>query len=87
MKYLLAILLLSGCAALNAPTPIRNDVRVIIKAPQGYKDENKLGTTTYLPTMNTCVITLRQYPECLLHEIRHCFEGQWHDARPNSEDC
>jgi len=40
-----------------------------------------------LPTMNTCVITLRQYPECLLHEIRHCFEGQWHDARPNSEDC
>lgn len=82
---LVALVVLSGCAY-EAPVPVRTDMRVIIKAPQAYAD-NKMGTATYMPAINTCIVTLRQYPECLLHEIRHCFEGQWHPGRTSDEDC
>ena len=34
-----------------------------------------------------CQILLRKYPECLLHEVRHCFEGEWHPGRETDEDC
>lgn len=34
-----------------------------------------------------CVIRLRKYPRCLLHEIRHCVEGNWHEGRITTEDC
>lgn len=32
-------------------------------------------------------ITLRKYPICLLHEIRHATEGDWHKGRESDEDC
>lgn len=35
----------------------------------------------------SCIITLRTYPICLLHEIRHCTEGDWHAGRNSDEDC
>lgn len=38
-------------------------------------------------TGNTCVIYLRSYPQCLAHEVRHCFEGNWHEGRHTDEDC
>ncbi len=34
-----------------------------------------------------CVIELTKYPRCLLHEIRHCFEGNWHEGRETTKDC
>lgn len=35
-----------------------------------------------------CEIILKRYPVCLLHEIRHCIEGDWHPRdEPNTEDC
>jgi len=34
-----------------------------------------------------CQILLREYPECLLHEVRHCIEGDWHPGRETDEDC
>jgi hypothetical protein len=36
---------------------------------------------------NVCRITLRRYPECLAHEVRHCFEHDWHPGRRTGEDC
>jgi hypothetical protein len=38
-------------------------------------------------TDTECAIVLKQYPVCLLHEVRHCLEGQWHGDKPSSEDC
>jgi len=37
-------------------------------------------------TDTECAIVLKQYPVCLLHEVRHCLEGQWHGGN-SSEDC
>lgn len=34
-----------------------------------------------------CHITLREYPLCLAHEVRHCFEGDWHPGYRTGEDC
>ena len=34
-----------------------------------------------------CQILLRKYPECLLHEMRHCIEGDWHPGRETDWDC
>ena len=34
-----------------------------------------------------CQILLREYPECLLHEVRHCIEGDWHKGRETDWDC
>ena len=86
VSVLLALLLLTGCAYVP-PVPVRNDMRIILRAPEQYQDPNVLGTATYLAAWNLCVITLREYPQCLLHEIRHCFEGQWHPDRDTTEDC
>lgn len=35
-----------------------------------------------------CVITLKQYPICLNHELKHCFEDHWHSPEDkNGEYC
>ena len=34
-----------------------------------------------------CKITLKNYPKCLAHEVRHCIESHWHDSKPNGEYC
>lgn len=35
----------------------------------------------------SCTVILRKYPECLLHEVRHCTEGNWHEGRESTQDC
>jgi hypothetical protein len=86
VKHLLAVLLavlLTGCAYVP-PVPVRDDVRIVLRA---HNHPTAWGTATYLPAWNLCIITLREYLQCLLHEIRHCFEGQWHPGRDTVEDC
>lgn len=34
-----------------------------------------------------CVIYLRQYPKCLSHEVRHCYEGNWHEGTNSQLYC
>lgn len=85
---LLAVLLLSGCAVFDAPPePEIKRSTFSLYVQEGDLPANVNGMATYYETLNVCVIVLREYPVCLLHEIRHCIEGQWHDDRPNSEDC
>jgi hypothetical protein len=81
----LLALALTGCAY-TPPEPVRTDMRVILRE-MDHEDQAVAGTATYLPPINTCVVTLREYPQCLLHELRHCFEGQWHPGRTSDEDC
>jgi hypothetical protein len=82
---------LTGCAAFDAPvynvehTQFKLTIRVDPNLPR-----NINGEAALLEFMGQkhCVITLRQYPMCLLHELRHCVEGHWHDPKvANSEDC
>lgn len=82
---LLACLLLTGCDSFySEPKPT-------LKYP-GFVMTIKVDPN--LPTLGLaeltpgiCKITLREYPVCLLHEVRHCTEGLWHEGRETDEDC
>lgn len=78
-------MIVAGCAY-HPPVPIRHNVNVIIKTDIPLKP-GVLGISVYNHKSNTCIVMLREYPICLLHELRHCFEGEWHPDRPSDEDC
>ena len=88
-----AALALSACTVgnHNSNTTIydikRSNFQVTVVEQPSKLADNVLGSATYLPASNHCVIILRQYPICLLHEIRHCLEGNWHEGRTSDEDC
>jgi hypothetical protein len=100
VKYLLLVLLLSACvnptdysqfSASRPPKLIYTQMQLIVlERPDDLKpDVNGTATILDFPDgQRMCVVNLRKYPQCLLHEIRHCTEGRWHDpAVPNDEDC
>jgi hypothetical protein len=87
IKLLLALtLLLSSCTTYDSPKILRSAFTLSITESDNLPP-NTLGTAVYHPSLNACIITLRKYPQCLLHEIRHCIEGDWHGDLPNTEDC
>jgi len=87
IKFMLAtflVLCLSGCSSLYEPKyNIERDFFVvkIVEDPELKTDGLAEWKQSY------CKITLKKYPKCLLHEMRHCIEGDWHDEKPNGQDC
>ena len=88
MRVLL-VLLLAGCEIFDAPKKpqivmpqFQFTVVDNAKLPEGIA-----GSATVFPNMKICVVALKDYPRCLLHEIRHCIEGKWHGDEPNGDDC
>lgn len=82
----LALVMLSGCSSFDAPKPVleRSTMRITVVESQNLPP-NVLGNATWHG--DWCVITLREYPTCLQHEVRHCLEGNWHYGRDTTEDC
>jgi len=99
MKLLLLALLLTACgdtgkstfSASKPPQSVHDTFELHIReVPEQLPRESVHGTATliHFPNKKLCVINLRKYPRCLLHEVRHCIEGDWHDPDvPNDEDC
>ena len=90
MKYLIILFVfLSGCSTFIEHNkvvqfPDRTISHIEIKKLKGGNPK----TLAYADiTGDTCVIYLRKYPQCLAHEIRHCYEGNWHEGRDSSEYC
>ena len=73
------LVLLTGCATQPQPA-IREatfSVRILDERPA-----NWAPSTAAMTYGSSRIEILRDYyPECLTHEIRHVFEGQWHDQR------
>jgi hypothetical protein len=99
MKYLALplALLLTGCATVDRVfgpaefSTITNSRFVLVVQENPAMPMNQQGEATWLdfgPGRDKhCIVTLKRYPVCLLHEIRHCIEGDWHGAFPNGDDC
>jgi len=99
MKLLLLVLLLTACGDTGKSTFSASKPPVIVhpqfhftiyERPEQLPAPNVNGTATLveLGGARMCIVNLREYPRCLLHEIRHCIEGDWHDPDvPNDEDC
>ena len=102
--YMSAVLALAGCAAFE-PEPYKLERTV---STISVKVDPMLGGTAGMGQLagnhnsgtlgeakvvgDHCYITLREYPACLAHEVRHCYEGAWHPAASdtfpgNSDDC
>lgn len=89
IRYLLiaCLTVVMGCALASdvikpPPQQLQTIFIVILKIDPNLPT---LGLAEMRP--GSCIITLRTYPICLLHEIRHCTEGQWHGNKKSSEDC
>ncbi|WGK60493.1 hypothetical protein QAO71_10350 [Halopseudomonas sp. SMJS2] len=88
-RLIVATVLVAGCAE----TPKRYDmqrteatvhIRVVERIPGR---TNLYGLSSCRD--GECEIWIRRsvYPKCLVHEIRHAFEGNFHPAGPSTEDC
>ena len=84
LVVLVALFLLAGCNTFDEPQKrienTRFDFTLHIN-PELKTDGLAVWSNT------TCTIYLKYYPICLAHELRHCIEGNWHDEKPNGEDC
>jgi len=89
MRIFLICLLLTGCAAFEPePYDIKHPVSTISITVDPMLKTQGLATVTG----DKCTVVLREYPVCLAHEIRHCFEGAWHPKASasfpgNDDDC
>lgn len=81
---LCGLLLLAGCDAFDPPAPVleRTASVITVEIDPGLKT---LGYARWSGAL--CTITLRKYPVCLQHEVRHCLEGDWHVGRDTTDDC
>ena len=90
-KVLFSILiLLSGCKPQGYSIKNNQFHVTLIESPQ-YLDSLSTPIRTIhglaMYQDGRCIIILREYPNCLLHEVRHCIEGDWHPGRDTLEDC
>lgn len=92
MKLFILILsiLLSSCTQFiehntRVDFPANTNMKIEIRKLKG-GNLNTLAYTEVYPN-NSCIIYLRNYPQCLSHEVRHCYEGDWHKGRKTDEDC
>lgn len=84
-RVLIAVLLvLCGCTAFSPPPPTLQRHTSVITV----KINPNLATEGWASWQGgVCTITLRKYPICLAHEVRHCLEGDWHPGSSSGEDC
>ena len=84
IRALLLCVLLTACTTLGAPRPVLERTASIINV----KIDQALPTLGHAQWVGQlCTITLREYPVCLQHEVRHCLEGDWHGNRASNRDC
>lgn len=88
---LLLVLALAGCGEQSIFDPPKAELKYkrfqIEITDTDSLPPNVLGTATWVEGANVCLIKLREYPRCLLHEMRHGIGGAWHGETKSEEDC
>ena len=90
-RLLLILILISGCTPQKEYSIQNTHFHLIIRESPQYLDSLSTPNRTLhgmaMYQDGRCIIILREYPNCLLHEMRHCIEGEWHPGRDTLEDC
>ena len=77
------LVMLTGCD--DQPKPKITEALVVIKIVDTPAPDWPAGSAAITRGSGTGLSTIEvlraHYPECLEHEIRHVFEGAWHDQR------
>ncbi len=85
---LIALIALQGCSVFDPirSQPLYSEVtaRVVLTDDM---PSDRHGFATWDGSVCTIYLKRSQYPYCMTHEMRHCFEHYWHDERPSNEDC
>lgn len=91
MKLILALLMLVITTGCTVPLyDIKTDrVVVVIDLVDETIVPGAYGTARWSSSHDFCRVQIRKdvYPACITHEIRHCFEGQFHPGRHSVVDC
>lgn len=77
------LVMLTGCD--DQPKPAITEALVVVKIVETPGHDWPAGSAAITRGSGTGLSTIEilrdYYPECLTHEIRHVFEGAWHDQR------
>lgn len=95
MRFMCLMILfsVSGCVLTPQPTfknVKQTEVKLTIVETDKFKTIPVPGEVIHAESDigdGFCHIRLKKYPKCLLHEIRHCFEGDYHKGESSDEDC
>lgn len=83
MGVLIAMLALAGCS--DTPPPKIDSAFFEVVILDEPKPDWQLGTVAMTYGVGTGVsrieILRSYYPDCITHEVRHVFEGDWHGER------
>ncbi len=86
-RLIIFCLILTGCSIFHAPKPVPAvDAIVATVTLTEELPPFILGTARYGAV---CDVKIRKstYPQCITHELRHCFEGDFHKDRQSDADC
>lgn len=91
LPVLAFVLLLPGCASqLAPPEPTRDDVLIhvhLVDHIDYQPGAEAFGLSRCANGVCVLHVLRERYPFCLLHELRHAFEGDWHPGRETLDDC
>ncbi|MFV3388414.1 hypothetical protein ACNFCJ_23910 [Pseudomonas sp. NY15364] len=79
----LVLVTLAGCDA--QPQPAIKEALIVVKIVDTPGLDWPAGSVAITRGSGTGLSTIEilrdRYPECVTHEVRHVFEGKWHDQR------
>ena len=80
--------LLTGCAQ-SPPIPKYDQVSITINLVDKISiNKRNISGAAYCAGNSCRLEVLRsKYPRCILHEIRHAFEGNWHEGWETADYC
>ena len=84
----LSIKLLQGCS--NPVYDIKTDkTTVVVELVDRVDNQGSYGMAVWSDDYKRCHVRVLKsiYPHCITHEIRHCFEGDFHAGRDSIADC
>ena len=72
------------------PEPVRDDVLIhvhLVDHIDYQPGAEAFGLSRCANGVCVLQVLRERYPFCLLHELRHAFEGDWHPGRETLDDC
>ena len=82
----LVVLALTACTP-QPPKPLVDSRLITIELVDGFDNPRQIGEATMTPHLCSIEIKKDRYPDCITHEVMHCFSGDWHQGRESDEYC
>lgn len=91
MRWIIVLLVLVGCSPKEDSPIVKHEMafitsRIVDNLPEWCSGAFACWKETS-PGISEIWVLADYYPECLLHEVRHAHEGNWHKGRHSIESC